>query len=281
MKIMKNGTLVMGSIAIGGFPVGSPIVELLTDERMWKAEYLLELLSVQDTIEKHELRWKPVGEANGKRRYLCTNFYLDNVTNSCNVNALIEKEFIVDNVRCRFDVPTKKELKGTPYENAAAGVICNLDEFGIVSEWSKFIPVLEINLPRIIQKGVLTLEIGGKVMPVLSPTSPNEWIIFCGHSAIDFKDYKFDSDYKIQWLPVDDWYIADRTLLCSTEERITAMMHGSVTIDGIQYELQKPSEEMFKKAAATWGKHFCDGKNEVYKSFAEAILIPALVPKKK
>lgn len=59
------------------------------------------------------------------------------------------------------------------------------------------------------------------------------------------------------------------------------MMQGSVTIDGIQYELQKPSEEMFKKAAATWGKHFCDGKNEVYKSFAEAILIPALVPKKK
>lgn len=281
MKKLKDGTLVMGSIAIGGFPVGDPIAELLTDERMWKAEYLFDMLSIQDTIEKHELRWKFIDEANGIKRYLCTNFYLDNVTSSCNIIAMTEKEFIVDNVRCRLDVPTKKELKGTPYENAAKGVICNYNEFGIVNEWSKFIPVLEIDLPRVIQKGVLTLEIGGKLMPVLSPSSPNEWIIFNGRSTIDFKDSKFDPDYKIQWLPVDDWYIADRVLLSSTEEKITAAMHGTVTIDGIQYTLQKPSEEMLKKAATEWGKQFCDGKNEVYKSFAEVVLIPALVPTKK
>lgn len=247
MKKLEDGTLVFGSLAIDGFIVGESIKELLTDERMWKAGYLLEHMSITgDTVAGNELHWKLASVK--PRRFICTDLRFDDVSKN-QVKHIMGQKFNMMGSWWMLDIPNKEELDNTVFSNPKPGEVCHLSDLGS-DEWRTFIPVIEmLSNPSGIHMGAVTRsEIG---QPMVIPTSGV--YVLDERIYLDF-DHHFADDVKIRWLAVDDCFIADRPLVYTHKSNMG--LGTKVNVYGLDYEVQLASCDMCRKAKNLYRYNF-------------------------
>lgn len=259
-----------GSLLVDGFIVGESIRELLKDERMWKAGYLLEHMSIGCTVSGNELHWKLVSVK--PRRLICTDLRFDGVLKE-EIQNVIGRQFGIDGTSWSLDIPHKKELDKTIFSNPQPGEVCNYSDIN-AEEWNYFVPVIEmLTTPSEIYFGSMFTF---SDLPITLPTTviPS----MKGHIKLDFNN-RYLEPWTIHWLAVDDCFISDRPLIYTNKENLVDVLDMKVNLFGVDHVIKQASDAVYQKAKSMYYLRFRE--NESFENYGKETGIcfrPVLVP---